>query len=164
MTQFFNKKTSYLTLAACLISVSSVHAQMQPSHDHGHTEHGAMQLELNHGQPWSTDAPLREGMQNIRVAVTEAQQANKQDHLDATQVQTLVTAIEDNTLFMVQNCSLEPKADANLHILLGRLSAAATAIKADSKSVNGLPEILEVLDIYPRYFSHPGWQVTAHSH
>lgn len=164
MTHYFNRKTSYLTLAVCLISFSTIQAQTQPSHDHGHAEHETMQLELDHGQLWSTDAPLREGMERIRVAVVIAQQADTQDQLDATQAQALVTAVEDSTAFMVQNCRLQPKADANLHILLGRLSAAATAVKDNPKAANGLPQMLEVLDIYPRYFTHSGWQAINHGH
>jgi len=93
-----------------------------------------MQLEFDHGQLWSTDAPLREGMERIRAAVVMAQQADTQDRLEASQAQALVAAVENSTAFMVQNCRLEPKADANLHILLGRLSVAATAIKANPKA------------------------------
>lgn len=160
MTHYFNRKTSYLMLAVCLISFGSL--QAQSSHDHA--EHETTQLELDHGQLWPTDAPLREGMERVRDAVVVAQQADAQDRLDATQAQILVSAIEDSTAFMVQNCRLEPKADANLHILLGRLSVATTAVKANPKATNGLPKMLGVLDIYPHYFTHPDWQSVNQGH
>ncbi|MEY0004120.1 MULTISPECIES: cytochrome c [Gammaproteobacteria] len=59
MTRFFNRKAGYLILAACLVSLTP--AQAQQSHDHGH----GMQIELDHGRRWATDAPLRESMQDM---------------------------------------------------------------------------------------------------
>jgi len=37
--------------------------------------------------------------------------------------------------------------DANLRLLLGRVLAA-----------DGLPQLLDTLELYPRYFDDPGWQ------
>lgn len=162
MIQSFNRKTGYLILTACLVIFAP--AQAQQSHDHGHAEHGMVQLELDHGRLWATDAPLREGMERIRAAVAKARQAGAQRGLNAAQAKTLANAIEDGIAFMVQHCRLEPKADANLHILLERLSAAATVVKANPKAANGLTQMLEVLDAYPRYFNHPGWKAITHVH
>ncbi len=170
MTRSFNQTAGYLILAAYLVSFTPAQAQAQTqtqtplTHDHGHAEHGDMQLELDHGRRWATDAPLREGMERIRAAVEMARQAGAQGGLNATQAQALAAATEDGIAFMVQHCRLEPKADVNLHILLGRLSAAATAVKANPMAADGLPQMLEVLDIYPRYFTHPGWQAIARGH
>jgi hypothetical protein len=158
MIRYFNRKTGGLMLAACLVSFAP--AQAQPSHEHGHAQ--SMQIELDHGRLWATDAPLRQGMERIRAAVDTAQQADPK--LNPAQALTLAAAVEDGIAFMVQHCRLEPKADANLHILLGRLSAAATQVKADPQAADGLPQMLEMLDIYPRRFSHPGWKAIAHRH
>jgi len=158
MTRFFNRKAGYLILATCLVSLAP--AQAQQSHDHGH----GMQIELDHGRRWATDAPLREGMERVRAAVATARQADAQGRLSTRQVQTLAIAVEDSIAFMVQHCRLEPKADANLHILLGRLSAAVTAVKANPKAPDGLPQMLEALDLYSGYFAHPGWKAIAHGH
>lgn len=158
MTRFFNRKAGYLILAACFVSLAP--AQAQQSHDHGH----GMQLELDHGRRWATDAPLREGMERVRAAVATARQADAQGRLNARQAQALAAAVADSIAFMVQHCRLEPKADANLHILLGRLSAAATAVKANPKAPDGLPQMFEALDLYSRYFAHPGWKAIAHGH
>ncbi len=160
MIHYVNRKTGCLLLAAGLASF--VPAQAQPSHASGHAEHGAMQIELDHGRLWATDAPLREGMERIRVAVDTALQADAP--LNATQAQVLAAAVEDGIAFMVQHCRLAPKADANLHILLGRLSAAATQVKTNPQSAQGVPQMLEMLAIYPRRFSHPGWKASVHQH
>jgi hypothetical protein len=158
----FNRKARYLVFFTCLVSIPA--AQAQQSHEHGHAAHGVMQIELDHGRRWATDAPLREGMERVRAVVATARQANARGRLNATQAQALAAGVEEGIAFMVQHCRLEPKADANLHILLGRLSAAATAVKANPKAADGLPQMLEVLELYPRTFTHPGWKGVAHGH
>lgn len=161
MTRSFTRNAGCLTLAAFLVCTAS--AQAQPAHEpdahtHDHAPQGAAQLTLDHGQPWATDTPLREGMERVRTAVVAAEQAAAQGGMTAAQAQTLAAAVEDGIAFMVRNCQLAPQADANLHILLGRLSAAAAAVKTNPGAVDGLAQMLEVLDLYPRYFSHPAWQ------
>jgi hypothetical protein len=162
MTRSFKQKAGYLVLLTCLVGITP--AQAQQSHEHGHAAHGVMQIELDHGRRWATDAPLREGMGRIRAVAGAARQADARGRLNATQARALAAGVEDGIAFMVQHCRLEPKADANLHILLGRLSAAATAVKANPKAADGLPQMFEVLDLYPRYFTHPGWKAIAHGH
>lgn len=159
MSRSFNRATAYLILAAGLASFA---AQAQQSHDHGHAGHPAMQLELEHGRTWQTDAPLREGMSRIRQGVMSASQNGKSP--SAAQAGQLVGDIERAVADMVARCRLAPKADANLHILLGRLLSAATKLKANPNAADGLPQMREVLDLYPRYFAHPGWQAVAHAH
>lgn len=162
MKHTLNRKAGYLILSACMLVLVLVLAPAQAQQAHAHAEHGTMHLELDHGRLWATDAPLREGMERVHAAVVK--QADVQGGLNAAQATTLAAGVEDGIVFMVQHCKLEPKADANLHILLERLSAAATAVKANPKAANGLPQMLEVLDTYPRYFNHPGWKAIAHRH
>lgn len=165
MIRYLKQTISYLILAISLVGFTSV--QAQEAHDHGdeheHAGHGEMQLTLDHGQRWETDAPLREGMERIRVAVNKAQQADGKK-LNSARAKILATATEEGIAFMFENCNLEPAPDANLHILLARLSAAATAVKADPIAADGLPQMLEVLDLYPQYFNHPKWQAAEHKH
>ena len=161
MNRSFTRNAGCLAVAALLVLSAS--AQAQPEHDpgvhaHDHAQQGAAELTLDHGQPWGTDAPLREGMERVRTAVATAEQAAAQGGMTASQAQSLAVAVEDGIAFMVRNCQLESQADANLHVLLGRLSAAAAAVKTDPGAANGLAQMLEVLDLYPRHFNHPGWQ------
>ena len=161
MPRSFKRNAGSLALAAILVWTASAQAQPEQepgAHAHDHAQQGAAQLTLDHGQPWGTDAPLRDGMDRVRAAVVTAEQAAAQGGMTAAQAQTLAVAVEDGIAFMVRNCQLEPQADANLHILLGRLSAAAAAVKTNPAAADGLAQMLEVLDIYPRHFSHPGWQ------
>ncbi|HEY1042857.1 MAG TPA: hypothetical protein VGE60_03255 [Telluria sp.] len=157
MTRTFTRQAGCMVLAACLASL--VPSQARQSHDH-HAEHAVKEIELDHGRRWATDAPLRAGMERIRAAVATATAQG----LDDAKAQALVAAVEDGIAFMVRNCRLKPEADANLHVLLGRLAAAATAVKANPRAPDGLPSMREAIGAYPRYFDHPGWQAIGHAH
>lgn len=127
-------------------------------HEHGHDAHAdhadAGLLQLDEGKPWPTDAALVEGMQRIRDAVAAAQSAAP---LDAVAATALAQTVEDQVGFLIANCRLEPAADATLHVLIARLLGAANALRADPASPDGLPVMLDTLELYPRYFAHPGW-------
>ena len=159
----FVRKMSFAALIACLANMPQAQAQKSDhaATGHPHTEQGTMQPELDHGQRWGTDAPLREGMARIRAAVAIAEDENA---LDSMQAQTLADAVDDSIAFMIRQCRLEPKVDANLHILLARLTLAAAATRTDPNSPDGLPQMLEVLELYPRFFKHPNWPVLTDGH
>lgn len=81
MNRSFTRNAGCLAVAALLVLSAS--AQAQPEHDpgvhaHDHAQQGAVQLTLDHGQPWGTDAPLRDGMERVRTAVATAEQAAAQ--------------------------------------------------------------------------------------
>lgn len=126
--------------------------------DHAqHAEHAAMQLD--DGKRWATDAALREGMQQIRGAY-EATQAAGAGHAEAA---ALAPAINEAIAHMVQNCKLQPKADATLHVLLGELGAAAATLANNPHAEDALADVKQALERYPQYFDHPGWPA-AHVH
>lgn len=165
MTRYFNKTTAYVMLAACALSFTSVQAQVQEHAAHEHAEHVKMQLKLDHNnQRWATDAPLRKGMERIQAAVNQAQLMATNIKLDGTQAAELVTANDDAIAYIFQNCNLEPRADANLHILLSQLIAANSAMKTDANAVASLAQMQAALDAYPKYFNHPEWQAKDHNH
>lgn len=110
------------------------------------------QLGLDHGRRWHTDASLREGMERIRAVVAWMQQAQTGGSLSARQSRAAARSLEDSVAAIVSQPHRDPGVDANLHLLLGRLLAA-----------DGLPQMLDVLELYPRYFDHPGWQPIARS-
>ncbi len=138
-------------------------APARDADEHGHDDAhagdaAAALLQLDEGKPWPTDAALVEGMQRIRDAVAAAQGAAP---LDAVAATALAQTVEDQVAFLIANCRLEPAADATLHVLIARLLGAANALRADPASPDGLPAMQETLDLYPRYFAHPGWLVSG---
>lgn len=130
------------------------------SHSHGH---GAQELALNQGQKWKIDEPLRAGMESIRDQVTQMHLAAERAPLKPEYYQSLGVSIQNDLAEMARNCKLEPAADANLHVVMARLDAAAEALKrSDAKETRrGMKEAREALEKYGRYFDHPGWQQRA---
>lgn len=134
------------------------HAPSQDRHEspyqhHPHGETSSL-LRLDQGRPWATDAPLVEGMQRIRDAVQETAALPA---LDADSAAALARSVRLQVGFLIDNCRLEPDADATLHVFIARMLSAAAALEQDPASAEGLPLLREILREYPRYFAHPGW-------
>lgn len=121
----------------------------QASHDHGHGADEA-KLVLNQGKKWTTDAPLRQGMENIRAALGSGMKYGAL----ATKVNTEVAGI-------VQNCKLEPAADEQLHLVIAELMAGAEAMEGKVKGETrraGAERVAKALNAYGEHFDHAGWK------
>jgi len=120
----------------------------QAGHEHGHAADEA-QLVLNQGKKWPTDAPLRQGMENIRTALGGGMKYGAL----ATKVSTEVAGI-------VQNCKLEPEADAQLHLVIADIMAGVEALEGKAKGETrraGAEKIARALVAYGEHFDHAGW-------
>lgn len=124
---------------------------------HDHSDHGAAALSLNDGKRWATDEPLRIGMQRIRDAVAQTLATPEPRALPPAQAKLLADTIQENVTYLIQNCKLEPKADATLHVLINELMAGAAAATANPASGDGGSKLADALREYPKYFDHPGW-------
>ena len=100
---------------------------------------GEAKLVLNQGKKWETDAPLRQGMENIRSAVAKGMNSD-----------ALAKKVEAEVAGIVQNCKLEPAADEQLHIVIADLLAAAEARDAG--------RLKQALNAYGEHFDHAGWK------
>jgi hypothetical protein len=160
------KSAAPIVIALSLLLGTSSHAEDALHHpgkaqehaSHQHADHEPAELTLDHGQRWRTDAPLREGMERIRTAVLEATgHTNAAGGLDASPGKRLADTIDDSIAFMVTHCRLAPEADANLHILIGRLAEAAALAREPAESNTALSRMQAAVAAYPQYFEHPGW-------
>ena len=120
-----------LAFAAPAFAAGEVH-----SHDHAA---GEAKLVLNNGKKWQTDAPLRQGMENIRAVVAKG-----------AKDEALAKAVETEVAGIVQNCKLEPEADEQLHIVIAELMAGAEAKDAE--------RVAKALNAYGEHFDHAGWK------
>lgn len=121
----------------------------QAGHDHGHAA-GEAKLVLNQGKKWPTDAPLRQGMESIRAALGSGMKYGAL----ATKVNTEVAGI-------VQNCKLEPAADAQLHLVIADILAGVEAMEGKVKGETrreGAEKIARALQAYGEHFDHAGWK------
>jgi hypothetical protein len=61
----------------------------------------------------------------------------------------------------VQNCKLEPEADAQLHIVIAELLAGAEAMQGKEPGVArraGAKRVVKALNAYGEHFEHAGWK------
>ena len=149
--------------ALCLVAQAAlaqapVAADAHAAHDHEHGQAGDTGLSLNAGEPWPTDEPLRRGMLQIRVASAMLTPAFATAQLSQPQSAQLAEAVRLSVNTMIAQCQLPPDADANLHVILGRLLAAAQVLETSPLAAEGLPAIQAALQDYGHYFAHPGWQ------
>ena len=130
----------------------------EPKHEHGATE--IHTLTLNQGQKWATDDPLRKGMTEIRTLV-EAQHAGiHKGRLKPAEYAALGEKIEAQVGYVVANCKLDPKADANLHVIIEEILEGVGAMKGEEKKSPraGAGKVVSALNEYGKYFDHPGWK------
>lgn len=158
------KTKLFVLLAAIALSVSSTSyaAENADAHHHGHGSTEPTKLQLNAGKKWATDQPLRQAMNDINQAMGRALPAiHKRQFADAD-YQALAATVSHKVAYAVENCKLEPKADAMLHLVIADLMAGAESMegKTSKSGHDGAVQVLEALKLYGKYFQHPGWKAT----
>lgn len=134
-------------LIAALTTAHPSRAQAAAGDAHRPRAAAQRQLQLDRGQRWPADATLREGMRRIRAVALWMQQAQAEGALSVRQSRAATASIEDSVAAIVEHPSRGAGMDANLHLLLGRVLSA-----------DGMPQLLDALELYPRYFADPDWQ------
>ena len=147
-------------LAFLFAATTAPLAMAASSHDHSAHEGAAPTLQLDHGRKWATDEPLRQGMGDIRQALAVRHKAIHQGKLDAAGYRELGATIETRVAGIVRDCKLPPEADANLHIVVAELVAAADAMQGKSadKPAKGAERAVAAANAYGKHFAHPGWK------
>lgn len=158
--------TRRLLILATMLTLGMAPAfAADPAHEHG--AHGASTLKLDNGQKWKTDAPLRKGMANIKADVQPHLHAIHENTLKAANYQTLAQRTNSQIAFMVKNCKLAPDADAQLHLIIAELGAAADAMAGKDQAQSrqkGALQLVHALETYGEFFDHPGWNASAAGH
>ncbi len=128
---------------------------------HHHGAHGGAldrsALTLNEGRKWPTDAPLRQGMREIRTLVQSPTAATASASIEPAVAQRVADGVDAQVAFLIQNCKLEPKADAALHVLITDMLNGAQALRQPTPTAQGLMQIRDALAQYPQYFDDPQW-------
>lgn len=150
-------RTALAASLAAAFSLPTIAAEA--AHDHG-TAAGA-QLELNQGTKWSTDEPLRQGMGNMRAALANDLETIHANKASDAQYEALATRLTGEVAYIVQNCKLDPKADAELHKVIAEVLAGAEAMQGKAQGVarrDGAVRVANALNTYGEFFDHPGWR------
>ena len=135
---------------------------------HHHHEQAAAPATLSldaADKKWTTDAPLRKAMTNIRNAMAKSLHAIHEDKLAAAGYARLARKINGEVAYMVSNCKLEAQADAHLHLVIADLLAAAAAMEGKAKEMtrrDGAIKVVGALDSYGKYFDDPDWKPIEH--
>ena len=151
-----------MLLAVALLTTSPLHAAGQHDHHHhGHADQEAPALQLNAGKKWATDQALRQAMNNINRAMTEAHPQINQNKFGDDQYRNLAATVSQNVSYVVENCKLDAKADAVLHLVIADLLAGADLMagKTAGSRHDGAHQVFKSLKAYGQYFQHPGWKV-----
>lgn len=151
-------------LALGLAAGSLAAEKAAPMHEH---DHGAApaRLTLNEGKKWSTDAPLRKGMESIRMLMEASLHEIHDGKLSAAKYGALAKKLNAEVGGIVANCKLEPKADAQLHLVIADISEGVEAMEGKAKKVKrdaGAVKVVGALEKYGSHFEHPGWQPLKH--
>jgi|SRR5262245_32730523 len=152
-------RKAVLALAVALVFAGPA-VYGQAAHDHGHAA-GEAKLVLNQGQKWPTDAPLRQGMENIRGALAKDVKAIHANKATPRQYEALAAKVTGEVAAIVQNCKLEPAADEQLHIVIAELMAGAEAMEGKVKDETrraGAERVAKALNAYGEHFDHAGWK------
>ena len=151
------KPTLPLLLAIALAAPMGAFAA--DAHDHGKA--APHKLELNAGKKWSTDDALRQGMTTIHASVSQTLPAAHSGKAKASDYDAFGQTVSAQIAYIVENCKLDPKADAELHGLIGQMmngAEAAQGKQGDAKRADGVVAVAKALNTYGDHFDHKGWK------
>lgn len=158
-----NSKALLLSLIIGGVSLSLAGTSLAATnHDHSHAK-GAHALELNAGERWATDAPLRKAMGLLNESMRHALPAIDENTLTDEQYKKFAEKIRGEVAYMVQNCKLPAEADAQLHLIIAKLLAGAENM-AEQPAVrrDGAIKVLGALNDYANYFADPDFSLIKH--
>jgi hypothetical protein len=153
-----------VVLAAAALAFASAAGRAQHAeHGHAHdaTTAAILNLKLDGGEKWPTDASLRIGMAEIRAAFEADHPAIHAGKETDAQYDALAGRIEAQVNAIVANCKLPPAADANLHYLVADLLQGVGLMRGQDPQRtrhDGAALVHGALSAYGQYFDDPNWQ------
>ena len=160
-------KPLLLLLSAAMLALPLMVQAAGPAHHHDHGAGASHSIQLNAGKKWATDDPLRQGMEAIRALVENALPAAHAGKLTAAGYDALANDIDSRIAYIVGNCKLDPKADEQLHIVIGELAGGVDMMKGKQPGqarAMGVVNASQTLNTYGKYFNHPGWKAIKLPH
>jgi hypothetical protein len=157
------KSTTALLLALALSSPLAVMAA--DAHDHGTS--APHKLELNAGKKWGTDPALRQAMSGIQKSVAQTLPAAHSGKATPAQYDAFGKEVSAQVAYMVENCKLDPKADAQLHLIVADIMEgveAAQGKQGEKQRAGGVVKVAQAANAYGKHFDHTGWQAIKLPH
>ena len=122
---------------------------------------GTVEIKLDNGKKWPTDAALRRGMEEIRTAMADALTPIHHNEYPVGSYEALAARVQAQVDYVVVNCQLPEEADHQLHIVLEQILDGIAAMKAETGRAQGAVKLVQALDLYGAHFDHAHWQPLA---
>ena len=74
----------------------------------------------------------------------------------------LAKKINNEVNYMVENCKLEPEADAQLHLIIAELMEGSTAMESKANARDGVVKVMGAIESYVTYFDDPDFSPIEH--
>ena len=149
------------------LALSSPLAVLAASDAHDHGKSAPHKLELNAGKKWGTDDALRKAMSGIQASVTQTLPAAHAGKASAADYDAFGKDVTAQVTYMVENCKLDPQADAQLHIIVADLMngvEAAQGKQGEKKRASGVVKVAQAANAYGKHFDHAGWKAIQMPH
>ena len=149
------------------LALSSPLAVLAASDAHDHGKSAPHKLELNAGKKWGTDDALRKAMSGIQASVTQTLPAAHAGKVSAADYDAFGKDVTAQVTYMVENCKLDPQADAQLHIIVADLMAGVEAAQGkhgEKKRASGVVKVAQAANAYGKHFDHAGWKAIQMPH
>ncbi|HCE29208.1 MAG TPA: hypothetical protein DET46_11035 [Comamonadaceae bacterium] len=149
------------------LALSSPLAVLAASDAHDHGKSAPHKLELNAGKKWGTDDALRKAMSGIQTSVTQTLPAAHAGKASAADYDAFGKDVTAQVTYMVENCKLDPQADAQLHIIVADLMAGVEAAQGkhgEKKRASGVVKVAQAANAYGKHFDHAGWKAIQMPH
>lgn len=130
-------------------------------HDAHKAGAGAAKLTLDNGKKWATDEPLRKGMTSIRTEMEASLHEIHAGKLTDARYNELAKKVGTEVGGIVANCKLQPKADAQLHLVITDMVEGIEVMEGKTMNVKreaGAVKVVAALEKYATHFDHPKWK------
>ena len=149
------------------VALSSPLAALAATDAHDHGKSAPHKLELNAGKKWGTDDALRQAMSTIHQTVSQTLPTAHSGKAKVADYETFGKDVTAQITYIVENCKLDPKADEQLHIIVGDIMngvEAAEGKQGDKKRASGVVKVAQATNAYGKHFDHAGWQAVRMPH
>jgi hypothetical protein len=158
-TTFLWRGINVLSAICLVLATTPVYAD---EHHHHSNAQPSKQV-LKPGEKWKTDEVVRQGMDNIRLAISANQDDIVKGRLTAQDYQRIANVVDKNVAEIVKNCRLSKDVDSALHTivlvdLLDGVTFMRTSQNIQAQRVGALA-VLQTLRNYGKYFEHAGWSL-----
>ena len=131
------------------VALSSPFAALAATDAHDHGKSSPHKLELNAGKKWGTDDALRQAMSTIHPSVSQILPKAHSGKAKAADYEAFSKDVTAQVAYIVENCKLDPQADAQLHIIVADIMSGVEA--AEGKEGE-------------KHFDHAGWKAIQLPH